>query len=222
MSKKNKGNQPTGMQQSVLHQLRLEMDRADEYCQQIIQPVNQHFTEKWDPNCMAPKAEQVTFALSRNGGNITLKARAIIQFDGWKKCYVGKVSKPFAWDQSRTAEELEKQIRAILPQLLQCAGGQMTAGLPSEKTIQLWTSRKTPGKVLMVLVHQIYRVEEGRPAEKQRQLEVLDSLNTTEMAVLRYVTQKGETSISAAASALADQVCTTKAYNGACLERLKK
>ena len=209
------------LERLVMKQLLDEESETGKYRALITQRIDRFFAEKWDPNCV-PEVLSVKFDLYREGGFVVLRVNTDAQSAYWKTEYWGRSEVRFAWSDYRTAEELKAQIRAILPQLLQCAGGQMTAGLPSEKTIQLWTSRKTPGKVLMVLVHQIYRVEEGRPAEKQRQLEVLDSLNTTEMAVLRYVTQKGETSISAAASALADQVCTTKAYNGACLERLKK
>ncbi len=75
---------------------------------------------------------------------------------------------------------------------------------------------------LQELMEQICLAERAKPYEKRAQLKVLNTLNPTELAVLRYIAANGETWYSALASAIDGLVCTTKVYTGTCLEHLTK
>lgn len=86
--------------------------------------------------------------------------------------------------------------------------------------IALSETERAAGQKLMQFVVQSVEVETVRSAERQQLLEVLNSLNPTELAVLRQITANGETWYTALANEIEDQVCTTKTYTGTCLQRL--
>ncbi len=88
------------------------------------------------------------------------------------------------------------------------------------KSITLDQRETAAGPKLMQFLTQAAAIASAKPLERQRQLEVLNALNPTELAVLRYITAHGEIWYTALAGAIEDQVCTTKVYTGACLKRL--
>ncbi len=127
----------TETQQSILQLLRHEIEGSDEYRQEIIKPVNQHFRKRWDPNCMVPNVAQVWFRLAREDGDLTLEGKVSVQFDGWQKWYSGQASVPFPWDECPTSEETKEKYRIILLLLVRRAGARIMSSLPSNMEEEL-------------------------------------------------------------------------------------
>lgn len=92
-----------------------------------------------------------------------------------------------------------------------------------------WSTRKaaldpTGESLEMALqrtAERIFRDEIARPAEREAQRKVLNCLDTTELTVLRYVTEHGETYYTEAAREIDRQkVSTPKPYTQECLNHL--
>ena len=76
------------------------------------------------------------------------------------------------------------------------------------------------GSKLQTLVEQAIGIELEKPLERQRQLAVFNTLNSTELAVLRCIASCPEAQGTAVADAIENRVCTTKAYTGMCIQHL--
>lgn len=82
---------------------------------------------------------------------------------------------------------------------------------PSEDSLEMALQR---------IAERIFRDETARPAEREAQLKVLNSLDPTELTVLRYVTEHGETYYTKLAEDIDKQVYTPKLYTQVCLKHL--
>lgn len=113
-------------------------------------------------------------------------------------------------------EQLEKTFRGTglaLPKVrVQADKAFRLTVLWSIRKVPLVSFDKTVEMALQEIAEQIYQEETFRPAERQVQLNVLNTLNPTELAILRYLYGNGNRSFQDLMHAIGDQLYTLRHY----------
>lgn len=124
-----KKNKRSSMERDVMTNLQAVMTQSDVYKQNVIAAVEQHYQEIWPPEYKMPFPQDVRFTLTRQDSEVELTVETAVRYDGWTTPYRGKASISLEWDSFPTREELEPQIRALLPQIAEMAGCNLYGGL---------------------------------------------------------------------------------------------